>query len=110
MVVPTPMSNRIAALVALLCTSWSLVYVLLGATPVGHDWYGAVAKRWFVDAKGGVPVIALAVPLLVMASLSSLLVVAKPTPKPVGDASAFGGGGCNASYTYVYGPNHAFAY
>ena len=72
---------------------------------MGHDWYGTVAKRWFVDAKGGVPVIALAVPLLVMASLSSLLVVAKPSPKPVGDASAFGGGSCNASYTYVYGSN-----
>lgn len=104
MAVPTPFSNRIAALVALLCTTWSLVYVLLGATPIGHDWYGTIAKRWFVDAKGGVPIITLAVPLLVMASVCSLLVVAKPSPKQIGDASAFGGS-CNASYTYVYGSN-----
>ena len=104
MAVPTPLSNRIAALVALLCTSWSLLYVLLGATPVGHDWYGTIAKRWFVDAKGGVPIIALAVPLLAMASVCSLLVVAKPSPKQFGDASAFGGS-CNGPHTYVYGSN-----
>ena len=104
MAVPTPLSNRIAALVALLCTSWSLLYVLLGATPVGHDWYGTIARRWFVDAKGGVPIITLAVPLLVMASVCSLLVVAKPSPKQIGDASALGGN-CNATYTYVYGSN-----
>jgi predicted ferric reductase len=102
MVATTPITNRIAALVALLCTSWSLLYVLLGATPAGHDWYGTVAKSWFfADPKGGVPVLVLAVPLLVMASTCSLLVAAKPHPNQVRGA----GGGCSASYTYVYGPN-----
>ena len=89
-----PIPNRVATLVAFLCTGWSLGYVLFGASPAGHDWYGTVAKKWFDDSKGGVPIVTLAVPLLVMASVCSFLVVAKPPPK-------IGG----ASYTYVYGSN-----
>ena len=34
-----PIPNRVATLVA----GWSLGYVLFGASPAGHDWYGTVS-------------------------------------------------------------------
>ena len=87
-------SNRIATAVALLCTGWSLTYVAYGASPQGHDWYSTLAKRWFDDYKGGVPIINLALPLLIMSSASAILVVGRPPTtvggRPTWTASATG--------------------
>eukprot|EP00550_Attheya_septentrionalis_P009172 CAMPEP_0198285388 /NCGR_PEP_ID=MMETSP1449-20131203/4693_1 /TAXON_ID=420275 /ORGANISM="Attheya septentrionalis, Strain CCMP2084" /LENGTH=862 /DNA_ID=CAMNT_0043982795 /DNA_START=133 /DNA_END=2718 /DNA_ORIENTATION=+ len=60
-----------------LCTGWSLVYLLISATSGGKSWYKHVSSKFFDDSKGGVPIIALAIPLLLSATICSLLVVTK---------------------------------
>ena len=75
-------STRVAGGVACLCVSWALSYVYFASTPGGHEWYGNLSKKWYDDYKGGIPVLCLAVPLLLMGSTSSLLVVAEPPERP----------------------------
>lgn len=78
-----------------------MAYVVFSSSPKGHTWYGQLAKRWFVDYKGGVPILALAVPLLVMSSVSALLVTGRPSTNGSGAASPHNH---RQQYSYMYAP------
>mmetsp|Transcript_33416 Transcript_33416/g.67439 ORF Transcript_33416/g.67439 Transcript_33416/m.67439 type:complete len:793 (-) Transcript_33416:247-2625(-) len=89
-------SNRIAATVALCCSAWSLAYVVYSSSPRGHAWYSSLAKRWFDDYKGGVPIITLALPLLIMGSFSAICVVGRPSSAAASAAASY--------QHYIYAP------
>ena len=61
------------------CALWSLSFILFGATSNGKTWYTKLSAKHFSDAKGGVPIVALAIPVLVAGSLAALLNV-RPDP------------------------------
>lgn len=69
----------IAKTASSLCLSWSLAYVCVGSTSSGKKWYTHAAGKLFEDAKGGVLILTLAIPLLVAASTCALLLLGRPS-------------------------------
>lgn len=78
-----------AFVITVLCTAWSMCYVLFGASTEGKQWFQTLASNLADDAKGGVPVITLIVPLLVSSSTCTLLLLAPSGAKNHSGASVF---------------------
>ena len=55
------------------CAIWSLAFIVFGATENGKSWYDKLSSNTFSDAKGGVPIITLAVPVLVAGTAAVIL-------------------------------------
>jgi NAD(P)H-flavin reductase len=64
-----------ARIISFLCFSWVLFYVLYAGTAGGKSFFSNLAHFILNDAKGGVPIVALAIPVLLSGSVCSLLLV-----------------------------------
>jgi hypothetical protein len=68
-----PKMSWIARTIVLLCFLWVLSFPLFGGSQWGKDTFTDLASHVFPnDKKGGVPILMLAVPVLIAASISSL--------------------------------------
>lgn len=65
--------NHIARALSYLCLCWTVLFLLWGGTAPGKDWFSDVAKGFFDDYKGGMPLIVLAFPILLSATVSAAL-------------------------------------
>jgi len=65
--------NAIVKLISYVCLIWWLVYLILGGSDFGHDFYNDLSKKIFSDKKAGVPLLVIASPLFTSASIALLL-------------------------------------
>lgn len=66
------MTNRLAVCLSAFCATWVLLYVLLGSVNPGRSFYSHIAEWLLEDAKGGVPMVHLALPMLMTGSFACL--------------------------------------
>lgn len=69
------MTNFVPRVVCFLWMLWMLSFPLLGGGSKGKDWYGNLAANWIGDKKGGVPMLMIAMPLLLMSSMAAVLAI-----------------------------------
>jgi len=72
MAVTHTIMRKFAVAVTIGCAAWSLSFIIFGATASGKAWYSKLSAKHFSDAKGGVPVVTLAIPALVAGSVAVL--------------------------------------
>lgn len=72
--------RKFAMLVTIGCALWSLGFILFGATANGKSWYSKLSAKHFADAKGGVPMMTLAFPVLVAGTVAVLFNVRSDQP------------------------------
>lgn len=79
MAVTLSIVRKFAVAVTIGCALWTLSFILFGATSNGKAWYTKLSAKHFSDAKGGVPLVTLAIPILVAGSVAVLFNV-RPEP------------------------------
>ena len=65
--------NHMARTLAWFFLAWTALYLVWGGTSSGNDCFSNIAKQFFEDYKGGVPLITLAVPMLAATIVSIAL-------------------------------------
>ena len=66
-------TSKIAYTITFISFIWIIVFICIGSTSFGKAWYGSLASRFFDDAKSGVIVMNLIVPVLFSGTAASLL-------------------------------------
>jgi predicted ferric reductase len=69
------MTNFLPKVISAVCLIWLLSFPLLGGGSKGKHWYGNLAADWIGDSKGGVPMLMIAMPLLLMSSMAAALAI-----------------------------------
>lgn len=75
-------ATKMAKAISILCWLWMITYPIFGGGRWGKDLFASWAKDSFLhDRKAGVPILMLAVPILIAASVAALFSVTTPKPK-----------------------------
>lgn len=69
------MTNFLPKVISVVCFIWMLSFPLLGGGSKGKEWFGNMAAIWIGDKKGGVPMLMIAMPLLLMSSMAAVLAI-----------------------------------
>ena len=69
------MTNFLPKVISVVCFLWMLSFPLLGGGSKGKNWYGSLADDWIGDRKGGVPMLMIAMPLLLISSMAAVLAI-----------------------------------
>eukprot|EP00977_Amphora_coffeiformis_P010534 scaffold2479_cov151-Amphora_coffeaeformis.AAC.6 len=65
--------SHVAQALSFLCLCWTVLFLLWGGTASGKSWFSNVAKSLFDDYKGGTPLVVLAFPIMLSATVSAAL-------------------------------------
>lgn len=65
-------TSKIAYVITIVSFLWIIVFICIGSTSFGKAWYGSLAIRFFDDAKAGVIVMNLIIPVLFSGTAASL--------------------------------------